>query len=200
MKAILTTLGESALLSCLLILPFIVIEVINRRRFNEDFPIMLFFGMWLSIFAISVILLPIIRGRQQAKRAMVHPVPTPGNALLTNPRSVALISVVVLLSTGILPLLDSVGWLSLDRLVNGPNPEVAYLPGLFITLGLILFPIAAGIIGGVPIVRTLRAGGSLFAHPIHLIIVVLIVSSFAFGLTNIIIDQWTCFMGVPNCD
>jgi hypothetical protein len=200
MKAILKTLGASALLGFLLILPFMIMEVVSRRRFNEDFPVMLFFVMWLNVFAISIILLPIIRGRRQANRDMVHPVPTPRNALLTNPRSAAIISLVVLLSPGIVPLLDSLGWLSLDRLFNGPNPEVVYLPGMFIALGLILFPIAAGIIGGGPIVRNLRAGGSLFAHPIHLIIVVFIVSSFAFGLTNLIIDQWPCFIGVPNCD
>src|SRR4029453_8358897 len=112
--------------------------------FNEDFPVMLFFVLWLNVFAISIILLPIIRGRWQANHDKVHPIPTQGNALLTNPRSAAIISVVVLLSPGILPLLDSLGWLSLDRLVNGPNPEVAYLPGMFISLGLIFFPIAAG--------------------------------------------------------
>jgi hypothetical protein len=200
MKAILQTLGAAALLGFLLILPFIIMEVVNRRSFNEDFPVMLFFVLWLNVFAISIILLPIIRGRWQANQDKVPPIPTQGNALLTNPRSAAIISVVALLSPGILPLLDSLGWLSLDRLVNGPNPEVAYLPGMFISLGLILFPIAAGIIGGGPIVRTLRAGGRLRAHPIHLIIVVFIVSSFAFGLTNLIIDQWPCFIGVPNCD
>jgi uncharacterized transporter YbjL len=97
-------------------------------------------------------------------------------------------------------LLDSVGWLSLDHLFNGPNPEVAYLPGFFISLGLILFPVAAGIIAGRPIVNTMRAGGSLFVHPINLIIVVFILSTFAMGLVNLIIDQWPCFIGVPNCD
>jgi hypothetical protein len=200
MKAFLQALGVSALLGFLLILPFAIMEVVNRRSFNEDFPVMLFFMMWLSIFAISIILLPIIRGRWHANRDMAHPVPTPGNARLTHSWPSAIMSVVVLLSPGILPLLDSLGWLSLDRLFNGPNPEVAYLPGMFIALGLILFPITAGIIGGGPIVRILRAGGSLFALPIHLIVVVFIVSSFALGLTNLIIDQWPCFIGVPNCD
>jgi hypothetical protein len=200
MKAFLQTLGVAALLGLLLILPFMIMEVVNRQSFNEDFPVMLFSVMWLNVFAISTILLPLIRGRRQVNGRMVHPVPTRANTLLTNPRSAAIMSIVVLLSPGILPLLDSLGWLSLDRLVNGPNPEVAYLPGMFISLGLILFPIAAGIIGGGPLARTLRAGGSLFAHPIHLIIVVFIVCGFAFGLTNLIIDQWPCFSGVPHCD
>ena len=111
-----------------------------------------------------------------------------------------MISVVLFLLPGILPLLDTVGWLSLDRLFNGPNSEVAYLPGQVISLGLILLPIAAGIIAGGPIVSTLRAGGSLFVHPIHLIIVVVISVLFAAGVVSLIVDQWPCFVGVPNCD
>jgi hypothetical protein len=90
-------------------------------------------------------------------------------------------------------------------MLNGPNPEQLYVfripvPSQFIALVLLSLPVAAGIIAGGPIVNTLRAGGSLFAHPINLIIVVFIVSTFAFGLTTLILDQWPCFMGVPNCD
>jgi hypothetical protein len=177
-----------------------IMEVVNRRNLHEDFPIVLFFSMWFNLFAISLILLPIVQGKRTGTHDTANPIPAPKNTLLTNPRSAALISVALFLTPGILPLLNSVGWLSLDRLFNGPNPEVAYLPGLFITFGLILFPVAAAVVAGRPIVRTLRAGGSLFAHPINLIIVVFIVSSFAFGLITLIIDQWPCFMGVPNCD
>ena len=75
-----------------------------------------------------------------------------------------------------------------------------YLPGQILSFSLILFPIAAGIIAGGPIVRTLLAGGRLFAHPFHLIIVVVISFLFAAGLVGLIVDQWPCFMGVPNCD
>jgi hypothetical protein len=144
MQPILKTIGSSTLISVLLILPFMIMEVVNRRNFNEDFPIMLFFVMWLNLFAFSLILLPIILGRRTGNHDMANPVPAQGNTLLTNSRSAAIISVVLFLAPGILPLLNSVGWLSLDRLFNGPNPEVAYLPGQVISLGLILLPIAAG--------------------------------------------------------
>jgi hypothetical protein len=200
MKIILKTIGSPALISLFLILPFMIMEVVNRRNLNEDFPFMLFFVLWLNLFAISLILLPIVRGRRTGDHDMANPVHAQRNTLLTNPKWVAMISVALILSPGILPLLDSLGWLSLDRLFNGPNPEVAYLPGQIISLGLISIPVAAGIIAGRPIVNTLRAGGSLFAHPINLIIVVFILSTFAIGLTSLIIDQWPCFMGVPNCD
>ena len=200
MLTILKPLGSSALLSFLLILPFMIMEVVNRRNFHEDFPIFLFFVLWLNLFAVSVILLPIVRSRRTGSHDVANAIPTQRNTLLTNPWSAVIISVIVFLSPGILPLLDSIGWLSLDRLFNGPNPEVTYLPGMFISLGLILFPVVAGIIAGGPIVRTLRAGGSLFAHPINLIIVVLISFLFAAGVVSLIVDQWPCFVGVPVCD
>jgi hypothetical protein len=200
MQTILKTSGSSAVVGFLLILPFMIMEVVNRRNFNEDFPIFLFFVMWLNLFAISLILLPIVQSRRTGSHDMANPVPGQGNTLLTNPRSAAMISVALILSLGILPLLNAVGWLSLDRLFNGPNPEVAYLPGQVLALSLILFLVAAGFIAGRPIVRTLRAGGSLLAHPVNLIIVVFILSIFAIGLANLIIDQWPCFLGVPSCD
>jgi len=200
MQTILKPLGSSAIISILLILPFMSMEVVNRRNFNEDFPVVLFFAMWLNLFGVSSILLPIVRGKWTSNPDMANPVPTQKNTLLTNPKSAALISIALILAPGILPLLDSVGWLSVDRLVNGPNPEVEYLPGLFITVGLIFFPIAAGVIAGRPIVNTLRAGGSLFAHPINLIIIIFISSTFAIGFASFIIDQWPCFIGVPVCD
>jgi hypothetical protein len=67
-------------------------------------------------------------------------------------------------------------------------------------LAFFAIPVAAGIIARGPIVSTLRAGGRLFAHPIHLVIVAIILSAFALGFASLLIDQWPCFMGVPNCD
>jgi len=200
MQTIRKPLGSSALISLLLILPFMIMEVVNRRNFHEDFPFMLFFVLWLNLFAISLILLPIVRGRRTGNHEMANPVPTQRNTLLTNPKSALMISVVLFLFPVILSLLDSLGWVPLERLLNGPNPEVTYLRGQIISLGFILFPVGAGIIAGGPIVRTLRAGGSLFAHPLHLIIVVVISFLFAVGLVGLVVDQWPCFIGVPNCD
>jgi hypothetical protein len=205
MQTILKTIGPAALISFLLILPFMIMEVVNRRNFNEDFPTVLFFGIWLNLFAISLILLPIMRSRRTGIHDMANPVPTQGNTFLTNPKPALMISVVLILSVLILSLLDSLGWAPMERLLNDPNPGQlsvfrVRVPSQFIAFILISIPVAAGIIAGGPIVRTLRAGGSLFAHPINLIIVVFILSTFAIGLAHLIIDQWPCFMGVPNCD
>lgn len=205
MQTALRTFGSSTVISFLLILPFMIMEVINRRNFNEEFPFLLFFAMWLNLFAISLILLPIMRGKRTANHDMANPVHPQGNALFTNPKSAAMISVALVLSLLLVSWLDSLGWAPLERLLNGPNPEQLYVfrirvPSQFIALVLFSLPIAAGIIAGGPIVRTLRAGDSLFAHPINLIIVIFILSTFAIGLVNLIIDQWPCFIGVPNCD
>jgi len=200
MQIALRTLGFSGGISFLILLPFMAMEVVNRRNLNDDFPAFLFLVMWLNLFALSIILLPIVRSRRTGNHDIENAVSTPRNALVTNPGWAAVISVIVFLFPGILPLLDSIGWLSLDRLFNGPNPEVTYLPGMFMSLGFLLFPVAAGIIAARPIVSTLGAGGSLFAHPINLIIIAFILSTFAIGFANLLIDQWPCFIGIPNCD
>ena len=205
MQTMLKTLGSSALFSLLLSLPFMIMEVVNRRNFNEDFPIMLFFILWLNLFAISLILLPIVRGRRAENHALANPVPLQRKTLRTNPKSALLISVALILSVVILALVGSLGWAPLARLLNGSNPEQPYvfgvqLPNQLIAFMLISIPVAAGIIAGGPIVSTLRAGGRLAAHPFHLTIVVVILFFFAAGVVSLIIDQWPCFIGVPNCD
>jgi hypothetical protein len=195
MKNILTNLGSSTVISLLLILPFMILEVVNRRNFNEDFPFALFFGLWASLFAINLILLPIVQARRTGNHDLTNLVPAQKNSLLTNPRSTLMISMLFILSIVILSFVAS----------SGSNSEQTSVFGIQLTsqlmiLILLSLPIAAGIIAGRPIVSTLRTGGSLFMHPIHLLIVVVISILFAAGIISLIVDQWPCFMGVPNCD
>jgi len=51
-----------------------------------------------------------------------------------------------------------------------------------------------------PIVRNLRAGNSLIAQPVSLLIRIVILVSVAWMWTSLLIDQMPCFLGVPNCD
>lgn len=201
MQKTLKTIGSTALINLIFVIPFIIMEVINRRNFNEDFPFALFFVLWLNLFAISLILQPILRARQAQNRDMANPVPAQKNTFFTKPKSALMISIVLILSIVIFSLLDSLGW----GQIEGTDPEQLYVFGIRIPSELIAFalfsiPIAAGIIAGGPIVNSLRAGGSLFAHPIHLIIVVVILFLFSAGAIGLIVDQWPCFMGIPNCD
>lgn len=198
MQNTLKRFSSSALISFLLILPFIIMEIVNRRSFNEDFPFALFFALLLNTFAINIILLPIILSRWLGQQEITSS--EQRNTRLINPKSALMISFVLILIIVILSLLSSIGWEPMDRLFNGPNPEVTYLPGLFFTIILISIPIAAGMIASKPIISTLQSGGSLFAHPVHLIIVVVISFLFAASVVSLIIDQWPCFIGVPVCD
>lgn len=205
MQSILKPVGSSALISFLLILPFMIMEVVNRRNFNEDFPFMLFFILWLDLFAISLILLPIVRSRWTAKRDMENLVPIQGDTLLTNPKSATWLSMGIILSLLTVSLLDTLGWISLEQLLTSSSAEKFYVFGFNVMGRLLLFlaialPILAGIIASGPIIRTLQTGGSLFAHPINLIIVAFILVPLVLGFVSFFIDQWPCFIGVPNCD
>jgi len=200
MQTAFRTLGSSGVISFLFILPFMIMEIVNRRNFNEDFPFMLFFVLWLNLFAVSLILLPILRAGRTGNHGLANPTDTQGNTLLINPKPALMVSLTLVLLIVILFLLTTIGWEPLERLMNGPNPEVAYLPGQVISLLLISIPIAAGIIAGGPIVKTLRERGSLLAHPFHLVIVVLISFFLLSSVIGLLADQWPCFMGVQYCD
>lgn len=108
MKNTLTNLRSPMLISFLLVLPFMAMEIINRRSFNEGFPIPLFVIMWL-------------------------------------------------------------------------------LPILFILTVM-------------PIVRNVRAGNSLLASPVNLLFRIVVLVFITWMWAGILVDQTSCFLGVPNCD
>ena len=108
MQNFITNFRLPATLSFLLVLPFIILEIVNRRIFNEGFPVPLFVILWL---------LPVV---------------------------------------------------------------------FFLTV--------------MPIMRNIRAGNSLIASPVNLLIRVVILVFIAWMWGGILIDQMPCFLGVPNCD
>ena len=169
MRLILTNLGSSAFISFIIVLPFMVMEFVNRQSFfisgKESFPTGLFIMLWLLSMLFFLILMPIVRSLGEGHNIMATPAPTQGSTLLTNPKSAAMISIALILSFAIVAWLDYLRWVPLDRLFNGPNPEQPYLPGLLIALAFSSIPVAAGFIARGPIVNTLRAGGSLFRIP-----------------------------------
>ena len=193
-------IASSALMGFLLILPLMTMQFVNRRSLDEEFPFMLFFGMWLGLFAISLNLLPIVLAWRTGNPEKPNRIVTQRNALLTSPRSSAVISILLFLSPVLVIALRNLEWEPLRRLFYGPNPDVDYLPGQIISFCLGLLPVAAGVIAGGPIVNTLRAGGKLFAHPFHLVIVFTLSLLFTVGFVFMLVDQWPCFLGVPNCD
>lgn len=199
MQKALTHFSLSAFVSFLLTLPFLLMEIVNRQAFREEFPAALFLGIWLNLFAISLILLPILSARWTGTRER-----TPAQTL-PSLQSPTMMSVGLVLLLALVFLVASAVWEPLQGLLNGANAEPLQVYGMqvsgqFIALIVFLLPVVAGIIAGGPIVSTLRAGGSLFAHRIHLILVVAILVLFALGFVSLIVDQGPCFTGVQFCD
>jgi hypothetical protein len=76
---------------------------------------------------------------------------------------------------------------------NYSNFPVALFGALWLLGTIFLITIA-------PIVRTVRAGGSLLAHPVTLWLRLVLLAFVAWMWVGITIDQLPCFLGVPNCD
>ncbi len=72
--------------------------------------------------------------------------------------------------------------------------------GLAVFIGAMLLLPVAFVVNLLPIVRNLRAGNSLLANPINLLLAVAILALIAMTWGGLLIDQIPCLMGVPNCD
>jgi hypothetical protein len=201
MQTILKTLGSPVLISLLLILPFMIMEVVNRQNFNEGFPVPLFIILWLGLTAILFILTPIVRNIWVRSNDVANPLAAQGNTLLTNPGWTAVISFILAL-----PFMMLLSMLLLDieppfaHLLDNPNPDQPDVLGSLIVVGTFLLAVVACIIARVSIMRALQAGRSLFAHPINLVLALVIFSFITMFVAGLIIDQMPCFLGVPNCD
>lgn len=53
--------GLSALIGLLSTLPFAIMELVNRKEYGEQFPYMLFVGMWLMGTIFTATLIPVVR-------------------------------------------------------------------------------------------------------------------------------------------
>jgi|SRR5687767_10941016 len=69
-----TNLRLASLISLLLVLPFMIMEVVNRRNFNEGFPIPLFTIMWLLPVLFILTGMPILRTVQAGNSILANPV------------------------------------------------------------------------------------------------------------------------------
>jgi len=69
MKYIRKNIGISAPLGFASVLPFALMELVNRREFHEAFPFSLFLGMWVIQAVFFLALLPVIRKFRAAENA-----------------------------------------------------------------------------------------------------------------------------------
>jgi len=70
----LTRIGLPILLSLIFVLPFAVMELVNRREFHEGFPFSLFIGLWLAPLIFFLILVPMVQRVRQGRKPMENPV------------------------------------------------------------------------------------------------------------------------------
>ena len=123
--------------------------------------------------------------------------------ILTNPKSSAITSFLLALPFVILflPLMLGV------ELSFGPLEPLLRMPvdrpnviGSAIVLGAWLLLLVAFIVSLVPIVRNVRAGNSITAYPVNLLLAVATLLFITMFVGAIIVDQYPCWIGVPNCD
>lgn len=107
--------------------------------------------------------------------------------IITTFGAAALISFILVLPFAILE--------SLNQPITKQNA-----PGLILLFGVLWLLPTAFIFILVPIVRAVRAGDSLLAHPLTLLFKVAILVFLAWFWGSLFIDQLPCFLGVPNCD
>ncbi len=215
MKSVINTLKFPAIVSFLIVLPFmllnfmfVILKRLNIFSYRNAFDFIIVFGfLWLGLAAIILILTPIARTLRAGNNTAANPVQTQRNAMkaiITNPKSAAIISFILalpfvtLLSLLILGIEPPLG--PLEPLLKNPDPDQPNVFGSLIALGTFLLAILACIIARAPIVRTMRAGGSLFAHPINLTLAVIILSFVTILVVGFFVDQFPCWVGVPNCD
>ena len=125
--------------------------------------------------------------------------------ILTNPKLAAIIGFILVLPGALLfPLLvlgiePPLG--PLEPLLNNPDPDQPDVLGTAIALSLILLlPAVAFSISVTLLRRTMRAGGSLLAHPINLALAVVSLALILTFVGGFIVDQYPCWVGIPNCD
>lgn len=124
--------------------------------------------------------------------------------ILTNPKSAAAIGFILalpymailsLLLLGIEPPLGP-----LEPLLNNRDPDQPDVLGTFIVLGAMLLSSVGFVVNLRPILRNARAGNSLTTNPINLLLAGVILFFIILFVAGIIVDQYPCWIGVPNCD
>ena len=72
--------------------------------------------------------------------------------------------------------------------------------GTAIVLAAWLLCLVAAVINAWPIVRSARAGAALARKPANLIVAAASLAFVLLFVVGIIVDQYPCWIGVPNCD
>jgi hypothetical protein len=85
-------------------------------------------------------------------------------------------------------------------LLTSADPDQPDVLGSAIVFGAMLLSLVAFFLNLAPIVRNVRAGNSITAIPGNLLLAVVILFFVTMFVGGIIVDQYPCWIGVPNCD
>ena len=125
--------------------------------------------------------------------------------IISNHKSAAIIGILLAMPLAILLLIEISGIEPLHGFLvtltteAGNNPRLNTFGKIFIFGTLLLLPLGF-IISLVPVVRNVRAGNGFTANPVNLLIAVALFIFIARLIIGFIIDQYPCWIGVPNCD
>jgi hypothetical protein len=73
MKNFLSNLKIPAIVSLLLVAPFMLMEFVNRRQFHEGYPFLLFFVLWILPFIFIAIVMPLARDARAGMDILARP-------------------------------------------------------------------------------------------------------------------------------
>jgi hypothetical protein len=125
--------------------------------------------------------------------------------ILTNPRSASIFSFILILP---LVLLFPIAALEIEpfygliqsAFVQADGYTTTVFGKVIMIITILLLPLLAFIANFIPIMKNVRAGNSILAHPVNLLLGIAISSFFIIFIGGVIVDQYPCWMGVPNCD
>ena len=125
--------------------------------------------------------------------------------IISNHKSSALIGFLLAMPLAILLLIEISGIEPLRGFLvtltteAGSNPRLTAF-GKILTFGTLLLLPLGFIISFAPVARNVRAGYGFTANPVNLLIAAALFIFIATLVTGFIIDQYPCWIGVPNCD
>ena len=80
------------------------------------------------------------------------------------------------------------------------GPDQPNVVGSAIVLGAWLLSVVAFLVTVAPIVRDARAGRGITMHPVNLALASVILFFVGGFVVSFVVDQYPCWIGVPNCD
>lgn len=125
--------------------------------------------------------------------------------VISNNKSAAIIGFVLAMPLAILLLIEVSGIEPLHGFLvtltteGGDNPRLSTFGKIF-TLGVLLLLPLGFIISLMPIARNVRVGYGFTASPVNMLIAAALFIFIAILVITFVIDQYPCWIGVPNCD